>query len=93
MKKKAQKLALIDYHTLKALIYFKRYDRILRQAIIDKVDLNTPYYTTISNRVDKLVKYLDNYIIYNNEKSLQGERKVLYIDIYQLLKYNWIQKI
>ena len=68
MNKKAIKIALIDEKTLKALNLYKKYDRALKQAIIDKEDLNSPKIKLISERVDKLVKYLDRYIIYDNKK-------------------------
>lgn len=47
---------------------YKKYDRALKQSIIDKEDLNSPKIKLISERVDKLVKYLDRYIIYDNKK-------------------------
>ena len=68
MNKKAIKIALIDDKTLKALNLYKKYDRALKQAITDKEDLNSPKIKLISERVDKLVKYLDNYVLYNNSK-------------------------
>ena len=68
MKRKAIKIALIDDHLLKCIQYYKKYNRLLQQAIIDKEDLSSPEIIKISERVDKLVKYLDNYIIYNNTK-------------------------
>lgn len=68
MNKKAIKIALIDDKTLKALNLYKKYDRALKQSIIDKEDLNSPKIKLISERVDKLVKYLDRYIIYDNKK-------------------------
>lgn len=68
MNKKAIKIALIDDKTLKALNLYKKYDSALKQSIIDKEDLNSPKIKLISERVDKLVKYLDRYIIYDNKK-------------------------
>ena len=66
--KKAIRAHQIDDKTLKALNLYKKYDRALKQAIIDKEDLNSPKIKLISERVDKLVKYLDRYIIYDNKK-------------------------
>ena len=68
MNKKAIKIALIDDKTLKALNLYKKYDRALKQAIIDKEDLNSPEIKLISDRFNRLVEYLDRYIIYDNKK-------------------------
>ena len=68
MNKKAIKIALIDDKTLKALNLYKKYDRALKQAIIDKEDLNSPKIKLISDRFNRLVEYLDRYIIYDNKK-------------------------
>lgn len=66
MNKKAQKLIQIDDKTLKCILLYKKYNSLLKQAIVDKEDLSSEYYKTISGRVDKLVKFLDKYILYKN---------------------------
>ena len=68
MNKKAFRAHQIDDKTLKALNLYKKYDRALKQAIIDKEDLNSPNIKLISDRFNRLVEYLDIYIIYDNKK-------------------------
>ena len=68
MKKRSTKIINIDDKTLKALNLYKKYDRALKQAIIDKEDLNSPKIKLISDRFNRLVEYLDNYVLYNNTK-------------------------
>ena len=62
------KIINIEPKVLQAIIYYKRYNYILQQAIIDKEDLNSPKIKLISDRFNRLVEYLDRYIIYNNKK-------------------------
>ena len=61
------KIINIEPKVLQAIIYYKRYNYILQQAVIEG-NYNTPKIKLISERVDKLVKYLDNYVLYNNSK-------------------------
>ncbi len=61
------KIINIEPKVLQAIIYYKRYNYILQQAVIEG-NYNTPKIKLISDRFNRLVEYLDRYIIYDNVK-------------------------
>lgn len=67
MKPKAQRLHQIDDKTIKCINLYKKYDLLLKQAVLDN-NYNDPKIVVISERFNKLKTYLDVYVLYKKDK-------------------------